>query len=214
MKENRFFVYAHYTLDTNDMFYIGEGTKKRVSDKSNRNQWWNRKVAKHGFVSRILHSNLSKKDAQEMEKILIEQHRESLVNICPGPIFESHWILHVSKEQHPMFGRKSPNASKRMKEWNSIHCGENSPTWGKKRPDLAIRNKEELCIQNMRSVVCIETGKVFSSLKEAREFVGLSNASIWKAIKYERKSGGYHWSYWDGKLPTVTSGATPFIQVK
>lgn len=51
-------------------------------------------------------------------------------------------------------------------------------------------------------------------LKEAREFVGLSNASIWKAIKYERKSGGYHWAYWDGKMPQVTSGATPFIQVK
>lgn len=29
MKENRFYVYEHYTLDTNELFYIGEGIKKR-----------------------------------------------------------------------------------------------------------------------------------------------------------------------------------------
>ena len=211
MKENRFYVYGHYTLDTNELFYIGEGIKKRINDRCNRNRHWNFKVNKHGFKSEIFYSDLTKEKAQEFEKELIEKLRDKLVNIGPGSIFESHWVLHIPKEMHPMFGKKSPNASKRMKIWNSEHTGENSPTWGKKRPDLSERNRT---FKKSRSVRCIETGKIFSSLKEAISFHNLSGANIWKAIKKGHKAGGYHWEYADGKLPTVTSGATPFIQLK
>lgn len=67
MKDNRFFVYGHYTLDTDKLFYIGEGTKRRINDRSNRNRYWNFKVKKHGFTSKVFHSNLTKEDAQKIE---------------------------------------------------------------------------------------------------------------------------------------------------
>lgn len=211
MEKNRFYVYGHYTLDTNELFYIGEGTKKRINDKCNRNRHWNFKVKKHGFRSEIFFYDLSKTEAQKLEKELIEKYKNELVNICPGAIFESHWILHVKKEEHPMFGRKSPKTSERMKKWNKEHSGEKSPVFGLKRPDLAERNKK---IKRCRPVICIQTNQIFNSLKEAVNFYHLSGANIWKSIKYGHKAAGYNWRYWDGKLPSVTSGAVPFIQVK
>lgn len=196
MNENRFFVYGHYTKDTNELFYIGEGTKKRVNDPFNRNKWWEHKVDKHGgFRSEIFYENLTKENAQKIEEHLIYELRDSLVNICPGAIFKSHWILHVPKENHPMFGRKSPNASIRITAWNKEHSGEKSPTWGKKRPDLILRNRNVQKFKNSRSVRCVETGEIFSSLKAAVQHYKLAGANIWKAINYGHKAAGYHWEY-------------------
>lgn len=211
MIENRFCVYGHFTLDTNELFYVGEGTKRRVNDKSNRNRWWNLKVKKHGFRSEIFFNELSKLEAQKKEKELIEKFRANLVNICPGSIFESHWILHIKKEDHPMFGKKLPKVSERIKKWNSEHSGDKSPTWKLKRPDLVLRNKMIQSKKNQRSVICLNNGKIFNSIKEAVKFYNLSGANIWKAINYGHKAAGFNWAYYD---PTMTNGVTPFIQVK
>lgn len=175
-----FVVYAHYTLDTNELFYIGEGSLKRSNSTSHRNRWWNFKVKKHGFRVRILYSNLTKIQAENIETRLIrnlKKRNSKIVNICVGPMFKNHWILNVPKEQHPMFGKKSPNASKRMSEWNKTHLGINSPVYGLKRPDLIERNKAGEFHRHTKKIMCIETQQIFNSIKEANDFLSLPKNS-------------------------------------
>lgn len=47
-----------------------------------------------------------------------------------------------------------------------------------------------------RKVVCVETGEVFDSIKEAAESKGLKLPLIWKCCNGKQKTtGGYHWKY-------------------
>lgn len=46
-----------------------------------------------------------------------------------------------------------------------------------------------------RSVVCIETGEVFDSIKEAADKYNVCHANISRACKTNYKCGEYHWRY-------------------
>jgi len=61
-------LYQHRKLDTNEIFYIGIGNIKRPYNKRMRSKFWNRIVNKHGYVIEIIHTNLSWKEACELEK--------------------------------------------------------------------------------------------------------------------------------------------------
>jgi hypothetical protein len=68
---NNYYVYAHYTPDTNEVFYIGKGKGRRawVGEKSRFvNLNWCRKVETHGgFVVKLLHENLTEGEALLLE---------------------------------------------------------------------------------------------------------------------------------------------------
>lgn len=50
--------------------------------------------------------------------------------------------------------------------------------------------------KNGKKVVCIETGEVFDSLKEAADKYGLQLPLIWKCCNGKQKTtGGYRWGY-------------------
>ena len=202
MNNYNFVVYSHYTEDTNELFYIGEGKDKRPYLTTNRNRWWNFKVKKHGsFIVRILRSNLTKMEAQKLEKELIlffdDVPSINLVNICKGPMFESHWLLNTDKTNHPMYGKKRPDSSKRITEWNKQHSGKNSPVYGLKRPDLIERNKSGNFIRFTKKVRCIETNIEYDSLKEVNEFYSKPTSSdLVKHLKGRKKQAfGYTWEY-------------------
>lgn len=87
MSENRFYVYGHYTADTNRLFYIGKGTGRRAWDrgKTDRNDYWHKTVNKHGIVVKLLIENLTEEDAFTKEKELIaEVGLDTLTNILEG----------------------------------------------------------------------------------------------------------------------------------
>ena len=47
-----------------------------------------------------------------------------------------------------------------------------------------------------KEVVCVETGEVFSSIRQASKSSGVDFSSITKCCKGKRKTaGGYHWQY-------------------
>src|SRR5688572_10502558 len=122
MEDSNFVVYAHYTLDTNELFYIGEDRLNRAYSKHSRNKYWKHKVQKHsGFTVKVIYSSLSKTRAEILEERLIRKlkHRGiPLVNFCLGPMFKNHWLAGAPKEIHPMYGKKRPDSSKRMSIWN------------------------------------------------------------------------------------------------
>lgn len=207
---NNFVVYKHYTIDTNELFYIGEGRPKRPFDRSNRNRYWNYKILKHGndFKVVIVKDNLTKVEAEELETKLIIKHKangDNIVNFCVGPMFKSHWILNAPKECRPMFGKKNPKASARIKKWNSLHSGALSPVYGMKRPDLSIRNKYPMLHRkNTVEILCVELNRLFNSITDAKKFIHsttqLKNININRALETGSVAGGYHWKRTGRKL--------------
>jgi hypothetical protein len=88
-----FYVYAHRTADTNEIFYIGKGKKlnKRAQEGAKRrSKYWNNVVSKHGFVYEILFDNLTEEQAFDKEKELIALYGRrdigtgTLVNLTDG----------------------------------------------------------------------------------------------------------------------------------
>lgn len=96
------YVYAHYTADTNELFYIGIGTHKPgdtigriyqrayVCANATRNKLWLAKYNKHGRNVEILFDNCTEKEAKEKEIELIAEygtlfkHTGILCNISEG----------------------------------------------------------------------------------------------------------------------------------
>jgi hypothetical protein len=70
---NRFYVYGHFTKDTDELFYIGKGTAGRYLSTADRSKSWQAIVVSRGFVARILHCDLIEVDAIEKETQLIKE---------------------------------------------------------------------------------------------------------------------------------------------
>lgn len=48
-----------------------------------------------------------------------------------------------------------------------------------------------------KKVICEETGKIYNSASEASRSMGFTVMAVMNAIRFNRKSGGYHWRYLD-----------------
>ena len=182
---NDFVVYIHYTLDTNEPFYVGEGKLRRSTTNCGRNVFWQRVFKKHGKRVEIYRDGLTKKDAQILESELVRElldkgHRLTNLVECSFSVLPEN--------------RKNPKLS----EWNKSHRGELSPTYGLKRPDLSERNKSGKFNRYKKPVKCVETGQIFHSVRDAMIFHGKNPKSshITQQIKGDRKTAlNYTWEY-------------------
>jgi len=90
-------VYIHRKADDNTIFYVGMGNKSRVKDKTNRNNYWNNVVRKHGYYTEVVAKDLSVYDAYELEMFLISElgrkdlHKGNLVNLTDGGDGCNNW---------------------------------------------------------------------------------------------------------------------------
>lgn len=48
-----------------------------------------------------------------------------------------------------------------------------------------------------KKVICEETGEIFNSASDASRSMGFTVMAVMNAIRFKRKSGGYHWRYLD-----------------
>lgn len=48
-----------------------------------------------------------------------------------------------------------------------------------------------------KRVICEETGEIFNSASDASRSMGFTVMAVMNAIRFNRKSGGYHWRYLD-----------------
>ena len=77
-----FYVYLHRRLDTNEVFYIGKGTKKRAWDRDSRKtQKWKDIVNSVGYSVEIYRDNLTEQEADLLETELINTSQWNLVNV-------------------------------------------------------------------------------------------------------------------------------------
>jgi len=184
---NNTYVYAHYTNDTNKIFYIGEGTLKRSKARYGRNKYWHNVVKKHnGFHVKIVASNLSKKEATRLETKLIKGLLKTgykLTNILTSTIYE-----YSSSKKNP-----------KLAAWNKEHSGKKSPVFGLKRLDLTERNKNGNFNRYSKPVLCIETKRVYSSTRDVARQHGRNlnlSSHVTDVIKGRRKTAfGFTWEY-------------------
>lgn len=91
--QNRSYVYRHIRLDTNEVFYVGIGSKPdrfRAYEKGKRNSHWHNFVKKVGYQVEIVYDGLSWETACVKEIELIAQYGRldlktgSIINLTNG----------------------------------------------------------------------------------------------------------------------------------
>lgn len=78
-----YLVYTHTRPDTNEIFYVGKGTGKRMKCRTNRNIHWKRIVDKaNGFKYDVLAKNLTEQEALNFEILMIKKMKEAGFSLC------------------------------------------------------------------------------------------------------------------------------------
>lgn len=156
-----FYVYAHYTLDTNELFYIGKGKGGRCNHKYNRNDYWNRIVNKHNYRIEKLVENLEESDAFIQEILAIKEFspKANLTKGGEGTVGLGPNVGSFEKNRTPWNkGKTCPNISKRQ-------LGSKNHRFGKK----SLKRKV---------IVCQNDQRTFNSIQCASSFYGINRTGI------------------------------------
>lgn len=103
--EHRFYIYAWLTPDTNEVFYVGKGSKNRINTSYRTNKKCMDIVNKYGFNNIIkikLSENMSEMQAYDMEKYWISYYRNNsniLTNICDSGIGSKGYYSKLSDKE-------------------------------------------------------------------------------------------------------------------
>lgn len=183
-------------------------------------------IKKYGwenFEHEILEENLSFEKACEMEKHYISKYHslvtENGYNLETGGCL-NHTVTEETRRKiaEAMRGRiRKPLTSEQRKKISDAHRGKKKPprseeTCRKLSKALTGRTFSEEHRKHIsesklgvyvgknnpraRKVLCIETGVIFDTIKEAGEFIGGSPKNITTCCRGRlNTSGGYHWQY-------------------
>lgn len=126
-------------------------------------------------------------------KPLPEETKRKLSEVKKGKTHSEETRKKMSEsrkgEKHPMYGK----------------CGENNPNYGKHRSEETKKKMSESRIKRgiTKSVICITTNMIFTTVKEGTEYYNCNNIS--SCCKGRRKSAG--------KLPDGTKLVWRFIEI-
>jgi group I intron endonuclease len=132
--------------------------------------------------------------------VVSEETKRRISNTLKGRKGTPHTEETKLKLRNARLGKKMPPKSaeyrKRLSEslkgrtFSAEHCKHISE--GKKGTQAGAKNPRA------RKVLCVETGVVFDTIKDAGKFTGGSPKNIVSVCRGRlRTSGGYHWQYYD-----------------
>jgi len=81
-KKEKFYIYAHFKLTNNELFYIGKGIGNRAENKKDRNIYWKRIVNKYDYYIKKIKINLSEAEAHAEEIFYIKHFRMIGCKLC------------------------------------------------------------------------------------------------------------------------------------
>jgi len=125
MNENRFYVYVHRNKLTNEVFYVGKGTKYRASSKHGRSKSWYTYVENNEWYIEINENNLTNREAELLEVNLISElnpkfntHKTALDHRKIDEVFVTNRYEYcensptglIYKECNNQYGKKRRNA--------------------------------------------------------------------------------------------------------
>ena len=189
----KFYTYAHYTADTNEVFYIGKGTVHKQStyhrafSTQRRNPYWVNKVNKHGGYKVVILAHWAvEEEAFEHEKMLIGCFNK-LTNLTVGGEGQAGRVQsqqEKDKRANSIRGKKrSAETLKKMSEAQKIN-------------QVALDKLKQERDKRKKKVHCMDTGEMFNSLSEAGLVKAIPFQNISKACLGKRpKAGGYRWEY-------------------
>lgn len=193
-----YYTYAHFTKDTNKLFYIGKGTFskqgdfKRAHAKTGRNSYWQNKVKKHGgFTVEILARWETEQEAFCHEEFLISVFKDKLVNLTFGG--EGNYGRKQSQEEKDK--RAASIRGQKRTEQTLQNMSE-----AQKKNKVALEKLAQAREAQKKKILCVETGVVYNSLTDASKQTGVVFQNISKACKKQRpRAGGYRWEFIDGE---------------
>jgi len=195
----KYYTYAHYTADTEELFYIGKGTQEtrrpqatRAASKAGRNTYWNRKVKKHnGFTYVVLARWKTEKEAHDHEIFLITTFKElgfRLCNLTNGGEGLSGW-KHTEESKKRMSIAATGNtyclgvklSAERIEKLRALHKG--VPKTTEHRKNLSIARTGIKVPSIWKPINCITTGIIYPSLTEAALQTGCDPSHIVKCCR-------------------------------
>ncbi|WP_215143779.1 GIY-YIG nuclease family protein [Exiguobacterium qingdaonense] len=148
-----FYVYEFYLTKSNEVFYVGKGTKQRAW-RNARNAACEQIKQQYDWDVRIVESNLFEEDALSLEKELILNYRETggiLTNILPGnsKITDTQIISHI---KYVLFLIEQKVIAMSLSELSNIFFLNSSTVWNIANTDT-YSNIEPLIPDNIEQIV-------------------------------------------------------------
>ena len=122
--------------------------------------------------------------------IFDEIHCKSVICLETGDIYKS--ITEASKLTNICRGDIGKCCLNQMKTANGYH-------WQYYSDESSFEEKRKYLIDKIgfgrgKKIICVETGKIYNSIKDASLDINIDNSSIGKAVKgIQETAGGYHW---------------------
>lgn len=196
----KYYIYAHYTLDTNECFHIGVGThnNKRKYDRahsaSGRNTYHKNITNKHGLRVEIIKDGYTNRDKAVDDEVMLQLLIKPRACLVLG---DGHLAIYkpmsqetkdkVSKAKkgkklspehiEKLKGRTPWNKGQKLPELSKARKGSGNPMFGKKQSAKYYEGRKKMLGGDnpaARKVIDTETGTIYSSIKEAAEHFGLN----------------------------------------
>jgi hypothetical protein len=169
------YVYCHIRPDTEQIFYIGKGTSRRINSAIGRSSYWNNIVNKaKGFRSIVVATCAEESVALNYEKTLIKKLREDGLNLCNitdgGEGVSGYKHSLKAKET---IGKKSIG--------NKSRTGQHLSDIQKQRMSFALTGRKhttETKFKIGKKVYCITNNKVYPTQTEACKDLGLLSSGV------------------------------------
>jgi len=196
---NRYYTYAHYTADSNELFYIGKGSIpkhrqsgiQRAKSSRGRNKYWQHKVNKHGFYAEVLAYWNTEQEALDHEILLIACFKDLKVNLCnltdggeglsgrkQSEEFKKAASLRMTGNKYCV-GQKLPE--ERVEQLRKLHKG--IPKTTEHRLNISKARQGLKVPAIWKKVVCTTTNTVFKSVSEAAEKTARDASHVVKCCK-------------------------------
>jgi hypothetical protein len=167
---NEIIVYQHIRLDTDKIFYIGIGRKKRAFNKDCRSNYWKNIVDKANYKVEILYENLNWQEACNIEINLIKKY---------GRVNNNTGILCNLTDGGE--GR-----------YNSKHSKETLVKLSKAKLGKTLSKETKLKMSNnsyrLRKVIDVKTNIIYNSLKEISEIFNIKPSTLSHYLNGSRKN--------------------------
>lgn len=190
----KYYVYAWFIKETNEVFYIGKGTGKRYKTRKRENPLFMRIINKYDCDVKILKNNMTEKEAFSYEIEMIAYYRSistKMANFLDGgenpPKLNGipksdEWRKKVS-DAHKQFHKDHPEVSgeqsKRFKEFLQSDEGKDFLEKSKK-----ARSTEEF--KKRQSEICKKANNTDDYLKKQSEIV----KKMWQSEDYRNSHIG------------------------
>ena len=171
---NNFCLYKHIRLDIDQVFYIGIGNSKRPFSKKDRNRYWKNIVNKTDYKIEIFKSDLTWKEACQLEIELIKEYGRVdnktgiLCNLTNGGEGATGFVctekMRQTRAKYLLSDNLGIKKSEKHRENMKLHSGK------------------------AKKIICTDTGKIWNSIVDCASENNLKMITLSQYLRGTRKN--------------------------